>query len=419
MSRRRAGLLAVVVAVSAVALFAWAPVSGGDEVPTLVVRPERFELRVPAEGNLSAVRASTIGAPAGSRRPQRIAWLAADGAVVEEGEVVVRFDPSEMEKEHSDASSDLAIAELQSAQHEVESAAVSANLDRDATSSEMELAMSTQFESRDPEVYSRLEIVRSEIDVELAQERRDQALGTKVSQDELARAEAGLLDIAKRQAEMRQRRAADELANLEVRAPHAGILIFERLRGEPIRVGHTVWPGANLAEIPILDELQAEVYVLEADAGALEVGKSAEVVVEAHTARRWPARIKRVDSVARPRLRGSPVQYLAVELELESTDPTFMRPGQRVTGTLLLAEIEDALVVPRHALFEEGGRSVVYRRERGGFEPVEVTLGVGGAGRVVVTEGLEPGDEIALVDPTVATQSATEASGPALPEGSE
>jgi multidrug efflux pump subunit AcrA (membrane-fusion protein) len=76
-----------------------------------------------------------------------------------------------------------------------------------------------------------------------------------------------------------------------------------------------------------------------------------------------------------------------------------MRPGQRVQAELLLAAVEDALVVPRQAVFEVEGESVVYRRRDGGYEAVPVTLGPSGPGRVVVESGLEEGDVIALADP--------------------
>ncbi len=65
----------------------------------------------------------------------------------------------------------------------------------------------------------------------------------------------------------------------------------------------------------------AEVYVLEADAGGLTPGRQAQVTVESAPGVTWPAKIARVDSLAKPRIQGSPVQYFAVTLALARTDP--------------------------------------------------------------------------------------------------
>jgi HlyD family secretion protein len=186
-----------------------------------------------------------------------------------------------------------------------------------------------------------------------------------------------------------------------VAAPHDGVLILKRdFHGDPLRVGDPVWNGQPLAEIPELSEMEAEVFVLEADAGGLAPGKRATVVLESRPDVAWPAEIRRVDPLAKPRLRGSPVQYFAVLLKLARTDPQAMKPGQRVRATLFLEERKDAIALPRQAVFEEDGKKIVYVRRGADFAPVEVTLGPASLGRVVIERGIAPGDEVALVDPT-------------------
>jgi hypothetical protein len=112
------------------------------------------------------------------------------------------------------------------------------------------------------------------------------------------------------------------------------------------------------------------------------------------------ATVRRVDTLARPRVRGSPVQYFSLTLEIGRTDPSVMKPGQRVRSDLVMDATEGALVVPREAVFEKDGRKVVYRRSGSSFESVEIVLGPTALGRVVVAKGLEEGDEVALRDPT-------------------
>ena len=70
----------------------------GSDIPTYRVRRGDFVRQVRAEGNLESEHATVLSAPARSRGPARIAWLAADGARVAADDVVIRFDPTESER---------------------------------------------------------------------------------------------------------------------------------------------------------------------------------------------------------------------------------------------------------------------------------------------------------------------------------
>jgi len=139
--------------------------------------------------------------------------------------------------------------------------------------------------------------------------------------------------------------------------------------------------------------------VLEADAGGLAEGKSAEVVIEAFPGRVFNATIQSVEAVAQPRFRGSPVQYFGVILAFESTHPTIMKPGGRVRATLFLEQRDNAVVIPRQAVFQDGAEAQVYVRQGNDFEPRTVTVGATSLGSVVIDQGLEPGDVVALAQP--------------------
>ena len=189
---------------------------------------------------------------------------------------------------------------------------------------------------------------------------------------------------------------------MEVRVLHDGIVVFESdWRGNTPKVGDNVWSGQALASLPLLQEMEVEAYVLEADAGGLKAGCPAQVVIEAQPEVVYPGTIKRVDSLAKPRQRDVPVNYFAVTVALARTERERMRPGQRVRATLVLDEAQ-ALTVPRQAVLERGGRRVVLRRNSDGrFAEAAVKLGATSPGLVVVTEGLQEGDRVALRDPAL------------------
>jgi multidrug efflux pump subunit AcrA (membrane-fusion protein) len=368
------------------------------DVPTVEVERSAFVRLVRAEGTLQAVQATPIMPPPGTERPLKIAWLAEDGARVEEGEVVIRFDATEMERSLANSKDDVASSRHQMTKVNLERDATRRKRDAAADLAEFEAKVAKEFESDDTTIFSRAEIAESAIDLELAHAKAGHARDVKAIEGKVSKSELELHRISQDQAGREVKRAEDGLGNLEVKAPHPGILVLERdWKGETVKVGDQVWRGMKLAELPLVAELEAKLFVLEADAGAIAEGVPAELVVDAHPDVTHVGKVKQVDTLAQPR--HPEVNYFGVTVALDETDGETMRVGQRVQATLRI-EAPDAIVVPRQSIFDRDGKVVVYRKSAVGFEPVEVEVGVASAGRVVIESGIEPGDEVALRDPT-------------------
>jgi HlyD family secretion protein len=386
--------------------------AAGGDVAVAAVERRDFVHVVPAEGNLRAASSTPIVVPHSESDFFRVSWMAPDGGVVHAGEVVVRFDPTDIEKALADALGDLESARLKADKLRSSDRADIAKLEQDAAVARIELANAQRFQKKDPTVFSRYEIIQSEMDEGLAAEKERHAREVGRTRLDLERADGGLAAVDIRRAELKIRQARTNLSGLAVVAPHDGVLIYKRdYRGELPHVGDQVWSGTTLAEIPDLSVMQAEVYVLEADAGGLATGRPAALTVESAPGVEHAARIARVDSLAKPRLKGSPVQFFGVTLAIARTDPRTMKPGQRVSAELRLADRRGALVVPRQAVFQRHGRNVVFRRQAdGGFVEVPVELGPSDLGTTVVTAGLGAGDLVALRDPQRATAPAADGS---------
>ena len=395
--RRPCGILALIVLAGVLASSGCGEAEG---VATYRVEPRPFLHQVSAEGVLEAAKATPVAVPSEVRRSVRIAWLAPDGAVVEQGDLVARFDSSEMEELLEDGRSELASSDWRLEQRRVQGEARLAEIDTDKEVAALELDHARRYQKTKSPAYSRMEIIESEIDEGLAEHRKEHAETLQKVQRELEGTERELLEIQRRRARERIEQAEAGLSALEVRAPHAGLLSIQRdFRGGVFRPGDQVFRGQTLAQIPDLSRMEAEVFVLEADAGALELGQKARVVVESHPEKAWPARIERVDSVAKPRLRGSPVQYFGITLALEEADPEVMKPGARVRAVLELERRDEALVVPRQAVFTEAGETHVWLVNGRGFEARPVKVGSASLGLMVIEEGLQAGDRVALEPP--------------------
>jgi RND family efflux transporter MFP subunit len=420
--RRRRLLLGALIAAPLLAGGVLAAGAGEDAeppVPLHTVREEPFRRRVVAEGVLEAADAMPITVPTEVFGAVRIAWMVPEGAPVAAGDVVVRLDPTELERELTGARDDRASADLKLDKAEAQAGSAASNLGRDAALAGEELEFARTFQKRDEEVFSRQEIIESEVDEQLAARRREHAESERGIRERLARTEQALLEVERRKADLAIDRASTGLRLLEVVAPHAGFVTRHRdWMGNKVREGDTVWRGQKLGEMPNLSRLQAEVWVLEADAGGIAPGKRATVTVEARPDARIAGEVTRVEGVAQPRIPGSPVQYFGVTLTFEGALPAALKPGQRVRAEIELENRPRALVVPRQALFDVDGESVVYRFAGGELAAVPVKVEAVGAGRIVIAEGIAAGDRIALSDPTAAAAPEPAESGgrgPVLP----
>ena len=399
-----------------------------SKTPTFTVETESLTRVVTAQGNLKATVATPIMPPqARNFRGMTLAWIAADGSEVKAGEVVVRFDASEFQRRLENGVDTQATASAKLQKERVLGRSAAAKRDASARLADLTLEKTRRFRERDEKIYSRNQLIEAAVDEELSIARREHAQAAKTIERGIARAKADLAAVDQKRAQFEISSAQTALKSLEIRAPADGLLILSRnWRGELPQVGEQVWPGQTLAEIPQLEEMEAQVFVLELDGGGLAKDMEATISVDSMPGVEYPAKVKHVDDLAKQKHHEVPVQYFTAIVSIDKTDPAVMKPGQRVTARIQVAT-NDGLVIPRSAVFIVDGEEVVFRREDGktsdqggqnnndGFTAVPVVLGAATAGRVVAVSGLSRGDEIALVDPRESSKRG--ASGAASAQG--
>ncbi len=389
--------------------------NSSHEVGTITLQKQAVKRSIPAEGYLKAEKATGIVAPRGYR-PFKIAWLAENGSRVKKGDVVVRFDQSTLLRSLADGEDAKNSASMRLSSQHIRSQSAIANRNRNATiaANDLKLVQQRATEENDA-IFSKAELLRSNIDGQLSVARLAHAKTTSKIDLAISGSKKKLLEIERKGAEIAIQEANEGLARLEIVAPHEGIFVYEDI---DLKAGDTIYGGQDIGELPLVEKMEAEVFVLEADAMGLEAGKAATLFLESDPSILYSATIKKVDTLAKRRQKETPTQYFSVTLELEKTDTAIMKPGQRVQALINL-DSEEALLVPRQYVFTVDGDWVVYKKAARSFTATKVTLGVGTPGRVVIKTGLSAGDVIATSDPfntnssyeDESDQSATEAKG--------
>ena len=142
-----------------------------------------------------------------------------------------------------------------------------------------------------------------------------------------------------------------------IRSPVAGVVLARRV--EP---GQTVAASFNTPTLFVLAEdlsaMQLRVAVDEADVGQVEPGQRASFVVDAYPARRFPARVERIDlgsnntaNAAQGQTQGQQNAVVSYEARLIVANPNgLLRPGMTATATIATDSTGTRLLVPNGAL---------------------------------------------------------------------
>jgi HlyD family secretion protein len=370
----------------------------GDELEWATAERGDLVLGVDVTGELEAIDPAIITSPNVRRmRDIRIAFLAPEGAPVRTGQPVVGFDTTELQRQLQER-----VADRDSADREIEKR----RTDQEKRRSEMEMQLA---EARARLRKSELELEVPE-DLVAAKELEVQRIDRNLAEGEIAylddriellelqmRAEIGALVERRSRAAARVREIEDQIARMQVTAPRDGIVIYETSwQGDKPKVGDSVWRGNPVLQIPDLDRLRAGGSVDEADIGDLAVGQPVVLRLDARPDQEIPGRVARIGRTVQARSPVDPVKVVTLEVELDDTDPSFMRPGMRFRGRIETGRSEDTVLVPAAAVTATADGPRIYRRGAFGYDVVEPELGRRTPESVEVLSGLAAGDRVAL-----------------------
>ncbi len=217
---------------------------------------------------------------------------------------------------------------------------------------------------------------------------RTRALGANVARTALENAEAAAQTAAQEVVRMTALvdQAKIQLANFTIRAPMTGTVLALN-----VDLGQTIDPATVLMTIADLGQLIVETDVDEAYATQIRAGMPAVLQLSGETATR-EGRVsfvsQRVDAATG-----------GLSVKLAFADPVMAPVGLTVTANIVIEQRDAALTVPRTALRTEDGRPAVLVVTEGIARARPVSVIDWPAARLIVTDGLAPGD-VLIVDAT-------------------
>lgn len=213
-----------------------------------------------------------------------------------------------------------------------------------------------------------------------------QTLDDAEARYQAAQAQLDLAQAQLQQASSRQDELQINLSNTIIQSPVDGF-VAKRY----VDQGAYVSPSVPLLSVVDISIVRLLVNLVERDLRKIDVGATATVNVDAYPGEVFKGRVARMAPVLDPATR-------TAEMEVEIPNPSGrLKPGMYARVLLLTDEKSDALVVPKSAVVDTGGRKGVFLVQQGQavFRPVQ--LGIEEENQIEITDGLEEGEAVVTI----------------------
>lgn len=194
-----------------------------------------------------------------------------------------------------------------------------------------------------------------------------------------------------------------DLERCVITAPIDGQVVMKTIvrNGETgqVQLGDELAPGQPFMRVVDPSSMELDAAVNQVDADQVRLGQKATVRFDAYPSLVVQGKIEAVGSLA---VSGRRINYwvrqVPVRIAIDGHDNRVL-PDLTASADVVLAEQDDALLIPREAVQESDGKAIVYLKQGETVVPREVELGASSNTQVSVTAGLQAGDQV--LDPIV------------------
>jgi multidrug efflux pump subunit AcrA (membrane-fusion protein) len=354
-------------------------------------------------GSVAARNFSNLSVPLAQApetgRALTIISLPSNGSIVKEGDVVAQIDGQNVQDHLDDV-------EAQVQQIELDLRRVRANQQARREAMEQDVRQArAQWDKAQQDIRAlsvKTEIQREQLKLAL----EEAELNFKMVQsqlsllDERQAAEWRIAELGQEGQIRHRNRHRHDLERMTMRASRSGQVVLRSLmrNGEQtqVRVGDEVAAGMAIAKIVDLSSMQVEGSISQTDSELVKLGQKAVIRFDAYPGLELGGKIEAVGTMAAS---GRRVNYyvrrVPVRIAIQAPDPRVL-PDLTASADVVLQEQDDALVIPREAVQESGGKSVVLVKQGESVVPREVEIGMSGNTLVSVISGLHEGEQVAV-----------------------
>lgn len=368
-----------------------------EKISTYPILKSNFENSLVIDGVAEPVRYTTIACP--NNVEAIITYLIDDGTYVNEGDVVCVLEDNDRKTIYDNLVIQLETAEAELSKVKadllMQYALLEAQVKNNKADTEIAQLDSLQLQFATPtqKRIKELELERALIEKKKF-ENKLEALEI-INQSEVRKMELNIQQLTNRLAT-----AKTILDGLTIRSPRKGLAVVSnsRMTGEKLKVGDNVWNNMPLIIIPEVSEMKVKMMAGEVDFRQINEHDSVSFSFDAMPGNVAYGKITKKLPVGQPYKRDSKVKFFEVEASIDSARQ-LPEPGFTANCKVFITQVSDTIVVPQIAIYEVDSLKVVYVKKKNKYEMRQITTGLSSSKEAIVSDGLRPGEVIALIQP--------------------
>jgi RND family efflux transporter MFP subunit len=212
-------------------------------------------------------------------------------------------------------------------------------------------------------------------------------------------------DAAKGTADIEQSQLKEYVKQKEktiMKADQEGIVSYANDRywdaSSQVREGASVYSRQKVFSLPDMTRMQVKVNIHESLIKKIKAGQKAEVRIDAFPNVVFVGTVKSVSQLAdssRPWMSGGVKEYTTI-VTLNDISSYDLKPGMTAEARILVADMNNVLVVPIQSIAENKGDFYAFVDEPGGINLRKVKVGENNEKLIEILDGLKEGESVAL-----------------------
>jgi multidrug efflux pump subunit AcrA (membrane-fusion protein) len=359
-------------------------------------------------GSISASRFANVTVPIlqapETGRGMTLTFLASSGSMVKEGELLAEIDSQDMRDHLDDVEAMVTQADLEIRKKKTVQIA-----QMEALRQRVRVARADMLKAREDLKALEVKSAISQELLKLAVE-ENQAAFTELSGEIALMEERQLADmnvsmIGYDQVIRHRNRHRHDIERSRIHSPINGMVVLQTANrnGElsQIQVGERVNPGQPFMRVVDPNSMQLEGLMSQTEAELVRLGQPASIRFDAFPEIVLEGKVRGVGAMAfSGRRTNYYIRRIPVKVSIANADSRVI-PDLSASADVVVGGVAEGIIVPREALAEESGKSVVYVKGEQGFNARAVEIAGENNTHLALASGVKEGEEIAIAPHSV------------------
>lgn len=392
------------------------------EVPTVTVSQEDFTVKIKERGSADALNFMMVSAPISGTI---IELPLKEGASVKKGDIILKFDSLELERNLMDKELGYkqAVNDLNEVREQLLVTEKAAKLLIEEQEAKVEfdkeeLRLAKTQEDRVDRLYKEKISTLSKFEEQKRFTRSKQYMleksiasleyTKKSSSSDISKInlDINFADTKLLKAKHDYEKAKNEFSKTIIKSPLDGILIFQNVRKgvgqlDKLRQGDNVRKGNYIVKVAQPDSLTVKSEVKMEDIAEIKLGQKVSIIPDSAPEGRLEGAVIQISSVVSDRWDSGVGKY-PIEIEVTKNTDNLLKPGMQVMVEVTLEDIKNAVTLPSECIYRDGDILYVWlKTDKGSFVKQNITVSGRDEKKSVVKSGLKVGSIVALQDPNI------------------